>query len=74
MNVFFYHSANTDTGACLDVRTQGFWGVHHQQAYFDVHVFNPLASSNCQTTIFTCFRPHDHENRQVYEQHVLEVV
>ena len=47
--------------------------VYYQQAYFYVHVFNPLASSNRQTTVTTCFRPHDCEKRQVYEQCVLEV-
>ena len=58
---FFHRSANTESGARLDVRAQGFWGVHHQQAYFDVRVFNPLAISNRQTTISTCFRSHDRE-------------
>ena len=60
---FFHRSANTESGARLDVRAQGFWGVHHQQAYFDVRVFNPLAISNRQTTISTCFRSHDREKR-----------
>ena len=55
------------------MRAQGFWGVHHQQAYFDVCVFNPLAISNRQTTISTCFRSHDREKHQVYEQRVHEV-
>ena len=27
-----------ECGARLDVRAQGFWGVRHQQAYFDVRV------------------------------------
>ena len=34
---FFHRSANTECGARLDVRAQGFWGVCHQQAYFDVY-------------------------------------
>ena len=70
---FFHRSANTETGARLDVRAQGFWGAHHQQAYFDVRVFNPLATSNRQTTVSTCFRSHDREKRRVYEQRVREV-
>ena len=49
---FFHHSANTETGARLDVRTQGFWGIHHQQAYFDVRVFNPL---NCYFKSSICY-------------------
>jgi len=41
---FFHHSANTKCGARLVVRAQGFWGVHHQHAFFDVCGFNPLAA------------------------------
>ena len=70
---FFYRSANTGTDARLDVRAQGFWGIHHQQAYFDVRVFNPLATSNRQSAISTYFRSHDREKRRVYEQRVRDV-
>ena len=70
---FFHRSANTENGARLDVRAQGFWGIYHQQAYFDVRVFNPLAASNRQTSISTCFRSHDREKRRAYEQRVREV-
>ena len=50
---FFHRSANTGTDARLDVRSQGFWGIHHQQAYFDVRVFNPRGRSLDKiTTIF----------------------
>ena len=58
---FVHRSENTESGAHLDVRDQGFWGVHHQQAYFDVRVFNPLAVTNRQSTLSTCFRSHDRE-------------
>ena len=68
---FFHRSA--ESGAHLDVRAQGFWGLHHQQAYFDVHVFNPLDASNCQSSISTCFKSHDCEKRRTYEQRVREV-
>ena len=61
---FFHRSANTESGARLDVRDKGFWGLHHQQAYFDVRVFNPLATSNRRTSISTCFRSHDRENAE----------
>ena len=73
---FFYCSANTGTDALLDVRAQWFWGIHHQQAYFDVRVFYPLATSatpNRQSAISTCFRSHDREKRRVYEQRVRDV-
>jgi len=35
---FFHRSANTECGARLDVRAQGFWGAHHQHVFFDVCV------------------------------------
>lgn len=70
---FFHRSANTEDGARLDVRAQGFWGIHHQQAYFDIRVFNPLAKTNRQTSLPACFRSHDREKRRIYEQRVLEV-
>ena len=70
---FVHRSANTESGARLDVRAQGFWGVHHQQAYFDVRVFNPLAATNRQSTLSTCFRTHDREKCRVYGQRVREI-
>ena len=36
-------------------------------------VFNPLATSNNQITISTCFRSHDREKCHVYEQRAHEV-
>ena len=32
---FFHYSDNTESGAHLHVRAQGFWGIHGQQAYFE---------------------------------------
>lgn len=49
MNIFFHRSANTECGACLDVRAQGFWDAHHQCAYFDACVFKLLVATNSQT-------------------------
>ena len=62
-----------DTGAHLDVRALGFWGIHYQQEYFDIRVSDPLAACNCHSTISTCFRSHDREKRRFYEQHVRDV-
>ena len=67
---FFHHSANTESGACLDVRAQAFWRIHHQQTYFDICAFNSLAASNHHTSISTCFGFHDCEKHQTYEQWV----
>ena len=70
---FFHRSENTECGARLDVRAQGFWGVRHQQAYFDVRGFNPLASTNRCNSLASCFRSHDREKRRTYEQRVREI-
>ena len=70
---FFHRSANIECGACFDVRAQGFWSIHYQQAYFDVCVFNPLVATNHQSHLSACFRSHDHEKRRMYEQRVREV-
>ena len=50
-------------------------GFHacHQQAYFDVRVFNPLANTNRCNSLASCFRSHDREKRRIYEQRVREI-
>ena len=52
---------------------QGFWGVHHQLAYFDVCIFNPLSDTNRSITLASCFQFHDREKQRTYEQRVCEV-
>ena len=71
---FFHRSANTETGVHLEREGTGVLGDSpSEQAYFDVRVFNPLATSNHQSAISTCFRSHDHEKRRIYEQRVCDV-
>ena len=41
-----HKTANTEDGARLDIRAQGFWGERHQSAFFDVRIFNPFALRN----------------------------
>ena len=48
--------------ACLYIMVQEFRSICHKQAYFDVHIFNPLAAAKRQTYLFACFRSHDHES------------
>ena len=56
------------------IKAQDFWGVHHQHAFFDVCVFNPLAASNCcYFSAASCFWSHDWEKCGTYEQHVHEI-
>ena len=48
---FQHRTANTEDGARLDVRAQGFWGDKHQGAFFDITAFTPYAPSNCKSTM-----------------------
>ena len=41
-----YATANVEEDAHLDVSARGFWVGHHQRTFFNVRVFNPIASSN----------------------------
>ena len=41
---FSHCTANVDDGAHTDLRARGFWTAH-QDAFFDVRVFYPSASS-----------------------------
>ena len=63
-----YSTSNTQDGARLDVRAEGFWGDRHQSAFFDVRVFNPLAPSNRCLTPASCYRKHEREKRRAYDQ------
>ena len=65
-------SAITDNGARLDIAVNGFWGGHHERAFFDVRIFNPHAPSNRQP-ISTCYRKHENLKKRSYEQRVREI-
>ena len=56
-------SISTD-GARLDVAVKGFWGGRHEQAFFDIRVFNPLAKSN-NLPILSCYHKHENEKNPV---------
>ena len=38
-----HKTANSEEGACLDIRVSGFWGSLHERAFIDMRVFNPYA-------------------------------
>ena len=65
-------SANTDDGARLDIRARGFWNAS-QDAFFDVQVFYPNASSNRSTVTSSAYRRHEQANKREYGQQVREV-
>jgi len=50
-------SANTDDGARSDIRARGFWNVS-QNAFFDVRVFYPNASSHIRKYVIICLNSH----------------
>ena len=69
-----HHStANTEDGARVDIKAQGFWENDRQCAFFDVRVFNPLAHSYCSLPLSTCYRRHEQEKKRTYDQRIREV-
>jgi len=69
---FSHRSANTDPNARLDICARGFWSTG-QDAFFDVRVFHPNASSNRSTTIAAAYRKHEATKKREYAQRVREV-
>ena len=65
--------ANSTDGARLDIAVNGFWGGRFERTYMDVRVFNPLASSNSNTSITNCYRKHEQGGKRAYEQRVKEI-
>ena len=59
--------------ARLDVNARGFWGSRYQRSFFDVRVFNPSASSYCNTAVASLYRRFEQEKQRRYEQRVREV-
>ena len=65
-------SANTDDRAHVDIRARGFWNMS-QDAFFDVRVFYPNASSNRSTDPSSVYRRHEQAKKQEYGQRIREV-
>ena len=70
---FPFRSTNTEDGARLDIKAQKFWDKSKQPTFFDVRIFNSLATSNCTSSSDACYRRHEREKRRAYEQRILEV-
>ena len=68
-----HRTSNSEDGARLDVCAQGFWGDRHQCTFFDVRVFNPLAPSDCRSSLTSTYRHHETQKRRCYEQRVREI-
>ena len=56
--------------ACLDLKVRGFWRVT-QDAFFDVRVFYPCASSYLSKSLSSTFRQHEQAKKARYGDRVL---
>ena len=66
-------AANTDDAARLDVKARGFWCNDGKDAFFDVRVFHPNASSYQNTELPRLYRQHEREKKAKYARRVTEV-
>ena len=67
-----YHSAKTEDNCRLDIKCSGFWSAS-QDAFFDVRVFNPMASSNQTFDINTIYKSNEKEMKRGYDQRIREI-
>ena len=67
-------TANTDAEARADIRARGFWSKS-QDAYYDVRVFHPNASSYVSKPLSALFCTHDHEQtkKREYGQRIRDI-
>ena len=65
-------SSNQEDNSRLDIKCTGFWNPS-QDAFLDVRVFNPLASSNLSVSSEILFRRNEREKRRAYDQRVCEI-
>ena len=70
---FHYRIAHVEDGARLDVCAESFWGRDRRIAFFDIKVFNPLASSYVSSPLAQCFRCAELHKKRMYDERVREV-
>ena len=69
---FPYATANTADDACLDVKVRGFW-CRGQDAFFDVWVLYPNASSYHTLSLSSAYKCHEDVKKHEYGHWVREV-
>ena len=69
---FPYSTANTSDDTCLDAKARGFW-CRGQDAFFDVRVFYPNASSYRSVSLASAYKRHEDANKREYGHRVREV-
>ena len=67
---FQYRSANVEDGALLDVSAESFCGQDRRLAYFDVKVFNPLASTHASSPLAQCYRWAELDKKRKYDERI----
>ena len=65
-------STNKDCEARLDVRARGFWNGSNE-AFFDVRVFHPFASSYRNSSLAAIYRQHEKKKKREYSHRVREI-
>ena len=66
-------AANTEEAARLDVKARGFWCNDGKDAFFDIRVFHPHASSYQNTELPRLYRQHERAKKSKYARRVLEI-
>ena len=66
-------TATTQDGTRLDVEVSGFWCGQFECTFIDVRIFNPHASSNCNSQLSSTYRRHENTKKLAYEQRIWEV-
>lgn len=64
--------SNLSDGARADVSALGFW-TPMRRAFFDIRVFNPLASSNWSKEIPKMYTHHENLKKREYNARILEI-
>ena len=60
-------------GARADIAADGFWGISHQRAFFDVSVVNPFSESYRGHTLPAVYRKVEGLKKRKYDVHIRDV-
>ena len=66
-------AANTEEAARLVVKERGFWCNDVKDAFFDIRVFHPHASSYQNTELPRLYRQHERAKKSKYARRVAEI-
>jgi len=69
---FSLQSTNSADDARLDISASGFW-ARGQRAFFDIRIFNPMATSNRAQELRSAHIKHENDKMREYGERVREV-